>query len=90
MMRQILLKGKTDKDREENEEHNSDSSTTIIPKASSEINAVDQSSNLLIQQSLNQKFSECPTRSKFTTFDNWLKSVLLWNRHTQTFPMFSM
>ena len=50
MMRQILLKGNTDKNREENEENNSDQSTTIIPKASSEINAVDQSSNFLIQQ----------------------------------------
>ena len=53
-----------------------------------EINGIDQSSNLLIQQSINQKFSECPTRSKFTTFDSWLKSVLLWNTHTQTLPMY--
>ena len=88
MMRQILLKDKTDKDKEENEENNDDSSTAINPKASMDINAIDQSSNILIQQSINQKFSECPTRSKFTTFDSWLKSVLLWNTHTQTLPMY--
>ena len=88
MMKQILLKDKTDKDKEENEENNDDSSTAINPKASMDINAIDQSSNILIQQSINQKFSECPTRSKFTTFDSWLKSVLLWNTHTQTLPIY--